>query len=240
MMAVINGEALYPVPTDVFENGVHPELRKRLAQHFGFAEQDNESLMKVFGASIRWARPLYIGPPFEESNTHVPIYPSTKMVKDMWGTWGEAAATYYDGLPRPLIKVETVAEIDAYPWPNPDWFDYGRVAWIMDEPKDYIPVAEWAARNSNYAKLAGGWSPIFAKAMDMFGIKTGLMHIAERPDLMEATIKHIGEFLVEYYRRLAQAGRGHFEILAWGDDFASQQGLMMQPTKWRKWFLPIW
>jgi len=50
VMAAINGEALCPVPTDVFENGVHPELRERLAQHFGFAEQDNESRPPDIGA----------------------------------------------------------------------------------------------------------------------------------------------------------------------------------------------
>ena len=240
VLAAMNGEAIFPVPTDVFENGVHPELRRRLAQHFGFAESDNESLMQSFGASIRWCRPLYIGPALEESDSHVPVYPATRMVKDIWGTWGEAAATYYDGLPRPLQNVESVADINAYPWPNPDWFDYSQVGWIMDEPEAYVPVAQWAEKFADYAKLGGGWSPIFSKAMDMYGIEQGLMCIAERPDLMEATIRHIGEFLEEYYRRFARACRGHLEILAWGDDFSSQRGLMLRPALWRQWFLPIW
>jgi len=239
-MAAMNGESIFPVPTDVFENGVHPELRTRLSRHFGIAEQDNEALLKIFQASIRWTRPRYIGPELEESSSHVPVYPATKMVKDIWGTWGESAATYYDGLPRPLMGAETVAEIDAYAWPDPDWFDYGRVGWVMNPPGTYIPVAEWSERNSDYARLAGGWSPISAKSMDMFGIETGLLRIAERPDLMEATVAHIGEFWEGYYRRFASAGRGHFDILAWGDDFASQQGLLMRPALWRKWFLPIW
>lgn len=242
VMAAMNGEELYPVPLDVFENGVHPLLRAKLLKHFGLADDDNEGLLKALQASIRWCRPLYIGPELEEDreSSHVPVYPALKLVKDIWGTWGESAATYYDGLPRPFRDAETVGDIDAHPWPNPDWFDYNKVAWILDPPEAYIPVDQWARRNSDYARLAGGWSPIFAKAMDMFGIKTGLMKIAERPDLMEATVNHIGDFLEEYYRRFARAGRGHYDILAWGDDFASQQSLMLRPALWRQWFLPIW
>ena len=156
-LAAMNGEELYPVPSDVFENGVHPELRAKLLRHFGLPEDDNEGLLRAFNACIRWARPLYIGPPLEEdtSGAHVPIYPALKIVKDIWGTWGEGAATYYDGLPRPLRSTETVAEVEAYPWPDPDWFDYEKVGWIMDPPETYLPLAEWAKRNSDYARLAG-------------------------------------------------------------------------------------
>ena len=242
VMASMNGEEFYPIPSDVFENGVHPELRAKLLRYFGLAENDNEGLLKALDAHLRWCRPLYIGPPLEEdtSGRHIPIYPALKIVKDIWGTWGEGAATYYDGLPRPLKDAETVAEVEKHPWPSPDWYDYGRVAWILDAPEDYVPVAEWAERHKQYARLAGGWSPLLAKAMDMFGIETGLSNIAGNPKVIEAAIAHIGNFWEEYYRRFARAGRGYYEILAWGDDFASQQGLLMRPELWRKWCLPIW
>jgi len=242
VLAAMNGEELYPVPFDVFENGVHPGLRVQLLRHFGLPMDDNEGLLRTFDACTRWGRPLYIGPPLEEdtSGAHLPIYPALKVVKDIWGTWGESVATYYDGLPRPLQTTETVADVEAYPWPEPEWFDFSRVGWYTDTPESHLPVAEWAKRNSDYARLAGGWSPIFAKVMDMFGMQTGLTNIADRPGLVEAAIAHIGDFFEEYYRRFARAGRGHFEILAWGDDFASQRGLLLRPELWRKWFLPIW
>jgi uroporphyrinogen decarboxylase len=149
-------------------------------------------------------------------------------------------ASYYDGIPRPLRSAATVAEVDAYPWPDPDWFDYERVGWLLDPPEAYLPLGEWAKRYGDYARLAGGWSPIFSRAMDLFGMDTGLAHVADRPELIEATNAHIADFLEEYYRRLARAGRGHFEIMAWGDDIASQQSLLLSPAQWRKWYLPIW
>ena len=242
VVAAMNGEAVFPVPTDVYENGVHRDLGRRLARHFGYSEQDIESLLTTFRSSIRWARPMYIGPELEEdkSGMHLPVYPATKIFRDFWGTWGESAATYYDGLPRPLRGAQTVADIDGHPWPDPDWFDYGRVGWFSTSPEGHLPIAEWSARNRDYAHLAGGWSPIFSRAMDMFGMETGLTYVVQRPDLLEATFTHIADFLEEYYRRFAHEARGHCEILAWGDDFASQQKLMLNPALWRKWFRPIW
>jgi len=240
VLAAMNGEELYPIPVDLYENGVHWELRSSLLRHFGLAEDDNEGLLKALNACIRWAMPLYVGPPLEEVPSGIPIYPSRKVRKDIWGTYGESVASYYDGIPRPLRSAETVAEVDAYPWPDPDWFDYDRLGWLLDPPEAYMPVAEWAGRYSDYARLAGGWSPIFSRAMDLFGMETGLLHVASRPELIEAASARNADFLEEYYRRLARVGRGHFEIMAWGDDIASQRGLLLSPAKWRKWFLPIW
>ena len=242
VLAATNGEELYPVPSDVFENGVHWKLRAELLRHFGLTDSDNEGLLKALDAHIRWCRPMYTGPPLEEdtSGKYTPSYPASKIVKDMWGTWGEGVATYYDGLPHPLRDAETVADVEKYPWPNPDWFDYGRVAWFLDASEEYLPVAEWAKRNANYATLAGGWSALLAKVMDMFGIEAALINIADNPAVIEATVMQVGNFLQEYYRRFARAGRGYYDILAWGDDFASQQGLLLKPELWRKWCLPIW
>ena len=44
--------------------------------------------------------------------------------------------------------------------------------------------------------------------MDLFGMETGLLNLAYRPDLIEAAIAHIADFLADYYTRLAQAVEG--------------------------------
>ena len=76
--------------------------------------------------------------------------------------------------------------------------------------------------------------------MDICGMQRGLFLMGARPDLIHAMVGHIGEFLEEYYRRIAQAGRGYIDFLAFGDDFASQSGMMINPDHWRDYFLPLW
>ena len=76
--------------------------------------------------------------------------------------------------------------------------------------------------------------------MDLCGFEQGLMHIASRPDLIEAMVAKISEFYEEFYRRLARSARGHAEFLGFGDDFAQQDGMLISPAKWRRFFLPVW
>lgn len=239
VLAAMDGETVFPVPIDVFENAFYPKPRAGLVRHFGLREDDDEGLLRNLGACLRYARPLYIGPLPEEDPTRKPAWPLKSVYRNIWGTW-DGPETYYDGFDRPLRQAETVADIDRHHWPDPDWFDYDRVGWLWDTPEAFGPVAQWAARNSDYMRHGGGWNPVFSRVMDMFGMETGLMNLAARPDLIQATVAHIGEFLEEFYLRLARAGQGHYDIMGFGDDFASQQSMMCTPSKWREYFLPLW
>lgn len=103
-----------------------------------------------------------------------------------------------------------------------------------------MPWAEWATRHADTLRLAGGFDPVFSRIMDLCGMEAGLMLMAARPDLVHALVAHIGAFLEEYYRRIAEAGQGYFDVLCFGDDFASQESLLLSPRRWREYFLPFW
>jgi len=239
VLAAVRGEEVWPVPADVFENGIHPRLETQLMRHFGIDQADHEGLLRAVGACMRWARPLYVGPKLEEDLTQQPVYPHQKVMRNIWGTW-DGYATYYDAIDRPLRLAETVAEVEAYPWPSADWFDYSSAGWFWSTADSYQPLAQWAAGCADYARLGGGWSPVFCRIMDLFGMETGLMQLARRPDLIHATLDHVGNFLEEFYRRLACAGEGYYDFLGFGDDFASQRSMLLNPRHWRNYFLPLW
>jgi uroporphyrinogen decarboxylase len=240
VLAAIAGKETFPVPVDVFENYVYPTLEADLCRRFGLHAQDHEGVLKGLGAHMRWGAPAYVGPPLEDAPVQPPsAFPARKATRNIWGSW-DGMNTYYEGIDRPLRAAETVAEIDAYPWPSPDWFDYGRLGWFKDGSETPRPVAEWAERHRDYARILVGFNPVFSRIMDLCGMETGLMRIAARPDLIHAMVAHIGEFLEEYYRRVAWAGRDHADFLGFGDDFAGQQGLLLNPQRWREYFLPLW
>ena len=148
--------------------------------------------------------------------------------------------TYSDEIERPLRAIKTVADVDAHRWPDPRWFDYGRVGWLWHDPEQYLSWSTWATRHSAYLRLAGGFDPVFSRIMDLCGMQAGLILMAARPDLIHALVDHIGEFLEEYYRRMAEAGQGYIDVLCFGDDFASQDRLLVSPRRWREYFLPLW
>jgi uroporphyrinogen decarboxylase len=222
------------------ENLIYPRLETGLRRHFGLAEADHEGVLVSLGAHTRWGKPLYVGPPLEQAPFQPPsTFPAKKAFRSIWGSW-TGMNTYTDEIPRPLSQVETVADVDAHCWPNPDWFDYGRIGWSLDDADAFLPMAHWARRHADYARIIGGFDPVFSRIMDLCGMEVGLALMAARPDLVHALVAHIGEFHEEYYRRIAEAARGHADFIGFGDDFAGQEGMLVSPARWREYFLPLW
>ena len=239
-LAALGGQAVYPIPCDVMENLIYPGVERGLCQHFGLAEGDHEGVLAALGSHTRWCKPLYIGPDLEEAPIQPPSsFPNKKATRSIWGSWS-GMNTYSDEIERPLRAIETLADVDAHRWPDPGWFDASRVGWLWDDPAQYVPWTAWSMRHADTLRLAGGFDPVFSRIMDLCGMEAGLMLMAARPDLVHALVGHIGEFLEEYYRRMAEAGQGHIDVLCFGDDFASQESLLLSPRRWREYFLPLW
>ena len=55
-LKALNHEEIYPVPVNLFENGIYLALQADLCRHFGLAPNDLEGLMSQLGAAVRWAR----------------------------------------------------------------------------------------------------------------------------------------------------------------------------------------
>ena len=232
VLASLAGEEVYPVPYDLFCNGIYPNLQAALCRHYGIEPVDHEALMRAIGAHTRWGCPPYIGPAPEEMMFDDGSGTPAKIYKGHWGTW--QMETYFEGFERPLRGVESVKEVEDYAWPSPDWFDYG---------KTHVgpTYAEWAEQEKDYLRVAGcWWEPIFSRVMDLYGMETGLMNMLMRPDLIHATVAKIEEFETQFFTRLARAAKGHADFLRFGDDFASQRDMLLRPELWREFFLPTW
>jgi uroporphyrinogen decarboxylase len=239
-LAAMQGSQDGPVPVGVTGGGIYPVVEARLCHRLGLAPGDHEGLKLRLGACDRWGAPIYCGPvqeeaPFQEKA----VFPHPKVVRGIWGTW-EGIESYGEEFDHPLREAESVAEIEAYPWPDPGWFDYEHVRWFTDADETCYTPVQWGAQWSDFARFAGGWSPVFSRIMDLCGMQTGLMHMAARPDLVHALVAQIGNFLEEYYRRMADALAGQADVLVFGDDFAGQNGLLLSPMCWREYFLPVW
>ena len=227
------------LPVDVWENGIHPTLAAGLFQEFGMTPGHPEALLQKLGAYFRWGAPVYAGPELETiAIAHAPAWPFTRISKSIWGTI-DGVETYTDTLPRPLASAECARDVEAHDWPDPDWFDYNRVCWLIDGRKAHHPLEQWLADNRAYCLVVGGWNPLFSRLMDLFGMQRGLRHIIAEPALIEAAIAKVGEYLCGYYERLARATAGKAQILAFGDDFAGQNGMLISPDHWRRFFLPL-
>ncbi|MDD1651235.1 MAG: uroporphyrinogen decarboxylase family protein, partial [Methylococcaceae bacterium] len=67
-----------------------------------------------------------------------------------------------------------------------------------------------------------------------------LLNFHLRPEVMEAAVRRIEEFTLEFSRRSMEAGRGLADIYFYGDDFATQRGMMISPAHWRRFLKPTY
>ena len=239
-LAATGGEEVYPVPVDVTTNLIHPELESKIIEQLN--AEDRESLFGILGAHLRWGNVSYVGPPLEKATVqpHDP-WPNKHAYRNIWGAYSGLNTYSDDFVERPLRDAQTVRDVERHPWPDPDLFDYTMVVpnlWYGTGRS--LPLAQWAVDNADYARIVGGYEPIFGRICDLCGIEEALVKTASEPDLVRAMVAHITDFLEAWYRGIGEAGQGYVDVLAYGDDFAGQTGTLLSPRKWREYFKDSW
>ena len=86
----------------------------------------------------------------------------------------------------------------------------------------------------------GSWLPVICTLFELFGLEETLVRLYTEPKTIEAALRHVEEFLLEFSRRLLEATRGLADIYVCGDDFATQRGLMISPEHWRRFLKPTY
>ncbi|HIE29963.1 TPA: hypothetical protein EYP66_22080 [Candidatus Poribacteria bacterium] len=198
------------VPVDYW---AHAEVNKSLMEHFGL--QDYESLLCQLGVDFRVVRPRYAGPELkDESGQPVSLFGVRSR-----GTYSAAVSNV------PLKDATTVEEIEDYPFPSPDWYDYSS-------------VAEECEKYAEYAVVGGAWSPFFCTACSMMSMEKLLIAMAWYPKVVECLHTKIVDFFYEVSRRQFESARGKMDIFFMGDDYGTQKGLIMSLQMWRRFVKP--
>jgi uroporphyrinogen decarboxylase len=136
----------------------------------------------------------------------------------------EAGGACSDAASRwPFAEIDSVEPIENYPWPDPTWLDYDALAREMERHRDTAIVAP-------------DWSPIFWTVCDFFGMENALVNLVLNPKLIEAAVERILDYYERRNRLLFERCRGKFDIYLFGDDFASDRGLLMSHDTWRMFF----
>jgi uroporphyrinogen decarboxylase len=88
------------------------------------------------------------------------------------------------------------------------------------------------------AAAGGPWLPLVCNLFNLFGIENTLIYFASDPRLIEVAIRKTEEFTLGFLQNLCQSCRGRAEIAYYGDDFSTQNGMMISPEHWRRFLKP--
>jgi uroporphyrinogen decarboxylase len=127
---------------------------------------------------------------------------------------------------NPLSNATSIADIERYPWPKVEKYDFDRAG----------DVAK--SLSSEYAVRGPYWRPLFCRVCDLFGMEEAMVRMSLEPRIFEAALERVFVITLEYCERLLQTCGDAMPILCLGDDFATQRGMMISPEHWRRFLKP--
>lgn len=188
--------------------------------------KDKYELADYFGMCIKRVWPDYSEPAVESDL--IPLFDDAKPLTP-FGTSGTGGGyNKSTNVLRTFENTEDVKEIEQYNWPDINKWDFSPVKKRIEEYK------------GKYAIMVGSWNPIVCQLFDFFGMENCMVNMYLNPQVIEATLAHIENFYLEYYRRYFEATAGKADIFSMGDDFATQRGIMISPEHWRKYLKPTY
>ncbi len=214
MLTAIDGGRPDRVPLDIWAT---PEVWDKLKRHFGTDSlADLKRHLHLDG--FHSVGPAYVGPPVQpQPEGWLADYWGMRYQRKDYGT-----GTYWEQVVYPLDYAETVADLDRYDWPTPDWFDWSTVRAQCEAHRD-LPV------------MAGYWTPFFFHNK-LRGLEKSLEDLALRPELAHALIGRLTDFYYGCAERLYEAAGGLIDIGQLTDDFGMQTGLMISLAMYDEFF----
>jgi uroporphyrinogen decarboxylase len=207
------------VPMNYIAN---PGIDRRLKAHFGLREDDREGLLQALGVDFRGVGPRYTGPRLH------PELPE-RNVEPCWGyrtRWIEhESGGYWDYCDFPLCDA-TLEEVEAWPMPSPDDFDYPQLFEECQRQQDYCIT----------------YNAVLPEIINL----TGMIRTMEQALIDLITDDEIGlRFIdrrlavqLEIVERALEAAKGGIDMLWLGEDLGTQRSPMISLEIFRKHLRP--
>jgi len=193
-----------------------PEVCEKLKKHFQV--ESEEEVMDKLDVDMRWPPVDYIGPELKE---FIDVWGVVrKPVKNQFGEYEEIVR-------YPMAEVKTKQEIEEYPWPRVEWWDYDSIRREINKADAVQP--RW---------IGIGYQSIFERAWAMTGMEKLMLDLVLNPELLCLIFDRINDFYIEQTIRILQAAGGRVDMVWTADDFGSQNGMLISPDTWRRYFKP--
>lgn len=210
-----------------------PEVNQALLKGFGLMSEDQ--LLKKLKIDIRYVKPSSSESDFKEQpdgSLHKRLSDGTFV--DIWGvkrkkiTWSKGS--YLEVIDSPLGEANSTREIENYSWPDVEVFDYESIVKQCLNYRDFAIICTGDRLTTR--------ASIFKLAMYLRGMDKLLMDLALNPKLVGALVAKLLEFHLEHNRRIFEVAAKYIDIFMLGDDFGSENGLLISLAMFRKFFKP--
>jgi uroporphyrinogen decarboxylase len=214
-----------------------PEIHQGLLKHFGLdagldnlpsfggsvSTLDDTRVADRLGTDVRYVNAPYIGPPMPKFDDGSSM--------NLWGIRRRPLANEYgeyaEPVESPYAAWKTPEEVERFPWPSADWFDYSALPSLC-------------AKYSDHAIAVGG-----THVQDFIngvafgrGVEQVLLDIAMEDPVYLAILERRHRFYLAFVERTLEAAKGRVDLVFCGDDFGSQRGPLISPRSFDRLFAP--
>jgi uroporphyrinogen decarboxylase len=144
-----------------------------------------------------------------------------RIVFDIWGVGWDLEA---EGVWIKHHPIQDPAALAEYEFPDP------QLPGLMESVEQLV-----ASQGREYFVLAFQHISLFERAWALLGFENLMIAIAEENPYLDDFFKKIGDFQAAVAGRFVQCGVDGVRI---GDDYGSQDGLLISPEKWRRYIKP--
>ncbi len=187
-----------------------------------FGVDNDEEVRQALGIDLRSVWPAYSGPSLDTFDDG--------SFMDWWGVRKKQLGAFEDAVTVPLADAQTLADIEAYAWPDPEWFDYQAMRAMCETLSD------------DYALVVRDSGPygtcVLREAMILRGMEQFMLDMVTNPEIARAIIMAIEKFYLELNRRILEVVGDLTTIYFIGDDVGTQDSLMIGPRMFRKFIAP--
>jgi uroporphyrinogen decarboxylase len=139
-----------------------------------------------------------------------------------------AFGSYNEIIRHPLAEATTVEDVEAFPWPKVDWFDFSHL-------KEEISQVNGDRRYAIMYDRGGG---AFEHPWYLRGFERFLLDLVEHPSVAEAIADHVVDFFQRLDAKALEASDGRIDIISSGGDIGGQRNMLVSPDLWRRHIKP--
>jgi len=166
-------------------------------------------------SDIRSVSPRYIGPKLPE-NTNIWGIPYKKI------SYG--SGNYNEIESYPLGSTDSLDDLNNYPWPKPEYYDYSDIAGQIEREGE----------NGRYAILSGMGGNPFEMFSWLVGLEETLIKLMLNPEFVHLAMTHITDFFEGHNNKVLEAAGGKIDMVFTADDLGTQHGLMISTDTYRR------
>jgi uroporphyrinogen decarboxylase len=184
-----------------------------------------ESLLTRLGVDFRR---LAVNPP----DGFKPTRDADGVITDEWGIRRKKVdhQPYYNNIFHPLAEAETLADLKAYQWPDPE--DPGRFRGLREKASKLYHETDYALVMD--LCLDG----LLDNSREVLGLEKSMMDFYGNPEFMEEWLDMYTEYSIRFFNRLLDEVGDYLHVLCVTDDLGFQDRMAVSPEIYRKFLKP--